>query len=633
MGKSIGIGGTGSGVGTVAIAPPGQPTISRVDVIDITPDADGNQRKKIALLYAPPDPLGTFTGVWCYLDAPDTSGALTVADGTAPADGTSPEGGTFKPTSEGFFPYDPASPQISFISKAPAAIEFWRVYLVPGSDRIASKPIQHGQPGESASHQFVCLPPAGPGDGREFAPLVRDVVLTDITDEAILGWTSNPQYEAGESGDQLFQTAVSWAWPEDDQNFSALAGVNIVLDDGTTQTYIGNVAKTQAPLWLSQQFPLKNGTINYRVFLESYDTSGNRNSQVDGVTPFVDFSTTRNLGAAGVEYCAKVLADGVHPFATAAPIAGADGTSLLRITGYWANPSDPQFGGAELVVKKPDGNFYTVKSGRISPIENDISQPATVQTWRFYMRSIDINGRRNSISDVATPWVDISVGNPNGQLNLAKVSAGTFSNEFQVVGGVFKINALSAGTVITGQLQVGGGGNKVSQFKVFDTLNSLIGWIGDDTGVSGFVGGWFKQLRIGGASPSAAPIVANSSGVVSVSGSIVVGAVASANSVPASGITTPGTITVSSTLAFAGSGNLLITSTGGVVIQSAGGLSIGSSSPYAIFMDTSGGIFAVTVSAGVFKSGASTGQTDNIDATVLASHTLHFVNGIYVGKT
>ncbi len=208
---------------------------------------------------------------------------------------------------------------------------------------------------------------------------------------------------------------------------------------------------------------------------------------------------------------------------TAVPVSGADGTSLLRVTGYWTPPSDPQFGGAEIVAKKPDGNYYKVAAGRISPIEADISQPASVQSWRFYVRSIDINGRRNSISDTVTPYIDISVGNANGQLNLGKALTSSFSSEFKVESGAFRINQLSANSVLTGILQVGGGGGKVSIMKVFDTLGSLIGWVGDDTGSSGYVGAWFKQLRIGGASPASAKITADASGNLTISTSLIVG--------------------------------------------------------------------------------------------------------------
>ncbi len=520
MRQWIRVGGTGTPVGGVSGGgnnPPGDASILNVFVVDTTPDADGGPQKRITVTYQAPDPLGTFAGVWIYLDAPDTAGALTLADGTVPADGTHPEGGIFEPALIGFFPYDAQSPQATFNYKASPDIQNWRVYLVSGSGRAQSKPVQAGETGESPSHQFVALPPSGPTSGREYAPLVREVALAD------LGWETNPEQITGESGDQSWRVAIEWEWPSDDQNYQAFGGVNIVLSDGATQVYIGNVDKGAPPLWISAPQILKPGTIDYTVFLISYDVRATNNTLVSGITPSIEFSVTRQLGPTGQEYASVVTPDGVHNLVTAVPVSGADGTSLLRVTGYWTPPSDPQFGGAEIVARKPDGNYYKVAAGRISPIEADISQPASVQSWRFYVRSVDVNGRRNSISDAVTPYIDISVGNANGQLNLGKALTSSFSSEFKVESGAFRINQLSANSVITGILQVGGGGGKVSIMKVFDTLGSLIGWVGDDTGSSGYVGGWFKQLRIGGGSPASAKITADASGNVTISTSLIVG--------------------------------------------------------------------------------------------------------------
>lgn len=56
-----------------------------------------------------------------------------------------------------------------------------------------------------------------------------------------------------------------------------------------------------------------------------------------------------------------------------------------------------------------------------------------------------------------------------------------------------------------------GSGNPV-KLEVFDHKGNLIGWIGDDTGGSGYVGGWFQQLRVGGANPAAAPLFCDAAG-------------------------------------------------------------------------------------------------------------------------
>jgi len=64
---------------------------------------------------------------------------------------------------------------------------------------------------------------------------------------------------------------------------------------------------------------------------------------------------------------------------------------------------------------------------------------------------------------------------------------------------VQKIVNIDASVIKTGAFQVGGPG-MVSQSKNFDTSGNLIGFIGDDSANSGWVGAWFKRVRLGGSS-------------------------------------------------------------------------------------------------------------------------------------
>jgi hypothetical protein len=517
-GTPVTVPGGGGGGGVT----PGNPTILAVSVIDVTRASDGRPQKRVTVQYTPPGPLGSFTGVNVYLDHPDSSGTLAIADGTQAADGTVAASGNFTPQSIGNFPFDPANPSVVFEADAPAGYEYWRVYLTPTSNSIQVPVVQFGMAGASPSYQFLVAPPATISTGREFAPLVSGAALSSIP----TGWGANPHIASADSGDQYFEFRVTWTWPTFDQNFQTLGGVNIVLDDGVSRKVIGQVwvPDTVQPgvvsveadaLFASTHITVQPGTKAYSVWIVSFNKQGQVN-RIDTVTPVVAFNITRNTGTAGQEYTSLVSSDGVHALVTVAPVAGADGTSLLRITGYFAAPSDPSFGGAEIVALKPDGNYYSIISGRLTPLQNDISQPPSVESWTFYLRSIDINGRRNTIVGGTTPSIVLSVGNAGGVLNLARAAGSSFSSEFQISGGVFKVLNLSAATVTTGILQVGGGGGKVSQFKIFDTLGSIIGFIGDDTGGTGYVGAWFKQARIGGTSPSTAPLQADTSGNVSI---------------------------------------------------------------------------------------------------------------------
>ena len=512
----------GGGGGPIA---PTNPTITGVSVIDVTRASDGRPKKRITVQYTPPGTLGTFTGVNVYLDHPDSSGTLAIADGTQAADGTVAASGAFTPQFIGNFPYDATNPSVAFEVDAPAGPEFWRVYLPPSANNTQVPVVQYGLAGASPNYQFEVFFPAGVSNGREFAPVVINPALSSTP----AGWSANPHVASADSGDQYFEFRVTWGWPTFDQNFQAVGGVNIVLDDGVSRKVIGQVwvpasvvARTASveadALFASAHITVQPGSKPYKIWLVSFNNSGQVNTIVDGRTPQVDFTIARNTGSAGLEYCAAVTSDGVHALVTVAYVGGADGTSLLRITGYFAAPSDPAFGGAEIVALKPDGHYYTIAAGRLTPITADVSQPAAVESWTFYIRSIDINGLRNTIQGGVTPSITISVGNTAGVLNLTKADSSTFSSEFQISGGVFKVLNLSAATVTTGNLQVGGGGSKVPQMKIFDTFSSLIGFIGDDTGGSGYVGAWFKQARVGGTSPSTAPLQADTSGNVTLVG-------------------------------------------------------------------------------------------------------------------
>ena len=611
------IGGVGALVSTGG-SPPNNVSITSVSVIDTTPSAAGVAQKQVTIVYAPPGSIGSFTGVWCYGDMPDQSVAeINITDGSIPADGVSSAGvsAAFNPTSEGYFPYNAATPQISFVVPAPTVSQYWRFYLCSGSQNSQVFPVEFGQVGATPSYQILVSPPTPLSTGREYAPNVSVALAPSSAWPS--GWTANPYVFTLASGDQVFLYDVLLTWPDSDQNYASLGGVNIALQVGALLTYPGNYSATLgtsggvSPYIPGIPINVLPGTTTYTAYFISYDVNGNENSLVPNVTPSVTFTITRKLGLAGEEYCAPVSGDGVHNYVVVGTnIVAADGSVSLNITGYWNAPSDPQFGGVQMVALKPDGNYYALGAARLSPLQEFVPPPATLQTWAFFLVSVDINGNRNSIGPrvafsggggsgavffpvvsggsltgtftqisggtgytsaptatlvdgqgnpvagvtltahltgttvssvtnsgagsgiVATPAVTNAVGSNTGLLNLGQAASGTFNaTQFAIVAGALVINEISANIIVTGELQVGGGSNMVSIFQIFDTLGNLIGWVGDGvyaSGGAGFVGAWFKQVYIGGSSPSSAQIVANSAGNVTISGSLIVGAVANA---------------------------------------------------------------------------------------------------------
>ena len=598
---AIVIGGVGSSGGaSTPPTPPGNPILLSASAVDTTPDASGTAQKLVTVTYQPPSPLGTYTGGWEYLDAPDTAGQLAIADGTQGADGNTPAAGTFNPSQIGFASYDPKNPvfQIQFTWPAPTVAQLWRFYLAPGSANTVTLPVQYGQTGASPSIQFLVQPPATSGggvsaSGREYAPNVLAPAMCTAAVAPIASWATNPLIIIVNSGDQFFQFAAQWNWPVGDQNFASLGGVNFILYDGIGhETYLGDVVVSAAGLIISGKIAMPIMATNYTLYIISFDVGGNSNTVVPGVTPQVQFTITPQVGPPGEEYSDLVLQSGSTAFVTASGVSAADGTQQEQVTATWVSPVDQRWGGAEIDVLKPDGNYYTVGKGVLSPLQDFIPPPIGVVNWAFYLRSIDINGRSNTITPqiqfsggggsgavfapivtggvlasctqlnggsgytsaptatlvdstgaaipgvsltaivtsnavasitvntggsniIATPLNVISVGSNTGLLNLAQSNASTFSGQFAIVAGAFTVSAINANVITTGVLKVGNNGSGYPiELEVFDHLGSLIGWVGDDTGVSGYVGAWFKQCRIGGANPTAAPLVADSSGNV-----------------------------------------------------------------------------------------------------------------------
>jgi hypothetical protein len=533
-----------SGTGSVG-GPGANVTIVSANWINLADDGSGQPKVQINVVYLLPSPAVDFQGVEVYLDHPDSSGiALLIADGTKAADGTNAvsNGDAFSPDDIGFYAYDPkntlATNQIQFSVPAPKQDERWRVYLVTSTSTQKGTPIKKGLPNESPSYQITVTSifnGGGPNSasGREYAPLVLNPALS--TPPAT--WLDNnsnpvnPYIEVVDSGDQFFRFQAQFDWPTGDQNFSTLGGVDLELSDGFVTELVSSPSPSSGQTtytYTSDRIPVKGGTVTYNLYIISYDVNGNRNSVVFGVTPKVTFNITRQNGPAGQEYAKNVIpapidvnANTPGDFLYLLAVGAADGTVSFRVIMNWTKPVDPQWAAAELVVKKPDGNFYSVGKTTLPPSENYVAIPAAPEVWTFYVRSQDINGKVNTITG-GTPQQTISVGTSGGLFNLAKASSANFSSEFQVVGNVFQVKNLKADSIVTGTLQVGGGGGKVSQFKIFDSVGSIIGMIGDDTLGTGFVGGWLKKAAIGGTNPLNAPIQADTTGKVTISGATLV---------------------------------------------------------------------------------------------------------------
>lgn len=231
-----------------------------------------------------------------------------------------------------------------------------------------------------------------------------------------------------------------------------------------------------------------------------------------------------------------------------------------------SSPSDPRFSGYEIWSNgwPDDANFYQ-ETGMQTPgtptVTITLPAPSTVIAPTFWLVSVSIDDqgvkRRNPFVQGVTPSVVVSLGTGAGVIDARKfmmstlagtdfkldevtglftfksidlAKAANISTEFHIdpVTGKFsmldldmskasrlsaqfqwdagamvqKVVNLDASVLKTGAFQVGGP-SMVSQMKNFDTSGNLIGFVGDDTAGTGYVGAWFKRCGIGGS--AAAP--------------------------------------------------------------------------------------------------------------------------------
>jgi hypothetical protein len=497
-----------SGAGSSASLP-GQPIITLKGYRHLPGDSDGRAYIEVLGDVAPPDPAGTYGGANIWLQAPDSFGADDFSGGGLEL-GADEIGAVWAPL---FVTWATKGEEFRFRVPAPDKPQYWRAYAVSGSEDKSRLPIERGKSGESPNVVFLVEPPPAAAIGREYAPVVEDV--TAVVEYDLTG---------SESGAQRFRVKTNWAWPRRDEAIATVGGVDIALNDGDPAT-----EDLQASM--SIELDAAGGTYTTdwkdvpaspaqrRVEFYTYDTSGRRNSYQYGITPSVLLTIQRQSGGSGLEYAPAVTPNS-PTFITCTPISiTADGSAPLQVNTYWTAPADSRFGGVELVVERADGVRKPYGGGRLSPTEHFLPNPATVQTYRFWVVSRDTAGRINSIVPGVTPYQDISVGSTAGQLNLAK-GINYNATRLRQNGGQFDLapGGISTEYLATSGIDIGPGANKSPFLRIQDGLGALLAWIGDYSALGGYVGAWFKTFRFGGASPDSAPIRSDASGNTSIDG-------------------------------------------------------------------------------------------------------------------
>jgi hypothetical protein len=478
----------------------------------------------VAIPYTPPDPLGDFDHVRVWLYAPDTvvDNPATIGDGgfIVPVDASDAGSGgkipaTGGPADKGTFAYDPDNLLIQFKHPAPTAAEKWRVAVASGTAKLAEK-------STAPTTVFDVTPPAsGSGDGQlgtagaEYGPNIRNA--------------SGQWYEDDDTLDaSMFPTwwfTLKWDLPTEDPRWEKVVGWQLwVYDPAKAQdpgrlvnhgfAHVTDLPKNTSTFVLTGRWNLSWTPDKVTIYLVPQDADGNINTFVKGVN---DAATFNVFTARGLK------------------LQYVDGTSIDGID-FEVDPDTHQFRIKNLDLQKAFGysSEFTIHDGQFqfaggldfskfdpAKLSGPFDLSAGTIAFKFDPADFDASTGQFTIKSLKAGLFGAEFGVTGGKIILSsvdfsKAAPGTFSTEFTNTGGVFGLGTFSADKIKTGVLEVGGG-TRASRLKVFDTATpqNLIGWVGDDSAGSGYVGAWFKRILIGGTDPSTAKLVADAAGNVS----------------------------------------------------------------------------------------------------------------------
>lgn len=538
-------GSSGRGGGT----PAGDVTLGTPsDVVYLAPDNQGIVNVKITVPFTPPGPLGTWDHVTAYLVAPDDT--VTTSKAVVQNPGSGNIGFFVGPAGTGanivpnftpivFGPFHASENMLVIVYSAPQQTQTWRIYAVSGSTSMENTLVPFGAIGASPSVTVSVAPSAPPVIGAEFAPCV-----------AIDSFSGDILYAPSQGGQWTWGLLnFAWAIPSDDPRFPLLGGYNLYMTDGngnralvTSFPATQNQYSSPAPTW-----PVPENPSIFVFTLLSFDLNGNENSVVYGVTPQLQFVIEIQPGRAGEEYTSLVAGQ----TASVSYQVSKDGVQQWKLSCSWVNPNDVTFGG--VLIKWNDGSTTTtlglVAANNQSGQSGWFNIGPSDLTLTVEFISVDVNFRQNSFQGGVTPVATVNVVHQHAGLQAGNIDPGTLATSLAINSGILGVapagitNSLIAAAAIsqtniqnnavgtpqliagsvttviltTSEITIGSAGaNMPIRFRIYDHSGNPIGWIGDDTANSGFVGAWFKQLYVGGSGPAAAPFEVNSSGQLSI---------------------------------------------------------------------------------------------------------------------
>lgn len=349
----------------------------------------------VEIVYDPPSPIGAYSGVHAYTEAP----ALTGQEGVA---GQS-QAGQFsaapdqKRIDSGKYPMEGAGQQRIRLKAiaVPETTETWRVYLCSYSDTVEVPLI----PGTTSSITFTVSPDAGLGMHQEYAPNPTNPRVVSTERE----WRESQW---------VWRVTIAWDDPTYEANkatYDRFAGVDVVLEDPQGTRERVRVAKG-VQTFTSSLRPVPATQQTWTAWLPGVDVDGRANTlparYEDGrpyVTPYVRFTINAPSTVEHVSNFSVSVGYGANP---------ATGQRALTVQHFFTPPDDPTWSHCIIYCRAYNpvpqtvtwvalGEFWRGDGSEKSYIPPDCF-PTNDEEWTFYVVSEDVNGNLNGDPLVST---------------------------------------------------------------------------------------------------------------------------------------------------------------------------------------------------------------------------------------
>ncbi len=423
------------------------------------------QTVQIDVPYAPPSPLNGFDRIHVYIQK-----------GSGPIEYLV------------MYPYRSGDAHFSIWQPTPKKNEAWRIYGVAGTE-LQERPFHKHDETNPTPNVLVNVTPFGGGStpGFEYFPL-----LTGCD-----GWF---EYALSDSGARIYRICAEW----DEPAYPALGALIELHWDGAPEpSVLGAQAQHQNPYysdWMVMGENAQNQDVDF-VFRTWGDPNDTRNSFEPGVTPTVSLTFEHPNAAPVIKNNQKITLLQIEPSAIGTTLSAAGG-----------------------VLNVGNGAIDLAKfAAGVEPVMPVAATPLTKLTEIIYNTSTRQILRWNGTAYTRS----MSGADIKAELFLDKLTAGEISAA-AVTAVAIASGAVTSDKMATNWLDVGGGGSKPGQLRIFNASGGQIGFIG----VSGSdEGGHFRTLGVGGSMFSNAPFRSDASGNLTISGGTIAMTVGSQSTV------------------------------------------------------------------------------------------------------